>query len=257
MKQLWSRHAVSIWRRISAQNGGGRACSSVAAPEKQAVRERPRFIPPGGLLALNTLADNPGSRHQKTRLGRGIGSGKGKTAGRGHKGQKARNGRSPRLGFEGGQTPLRLRIPKRGFTNMFMNSFQEVNLNTISELAREGRIDTSQLITMKTLKDAGAVGKKMKDGVKLLGRGAEKFSLPLHIEVSRVSDRAKAAIEAAGGSVKRVHYNHLGLRALLTPEWFEKKGRLLPAPARPAPRLRERIDAVGRLPSPADTPANA
>lgn len=124
MKQLWSRHAVSIWRRISAQNGGGRACSSVAAPEKQAVRERPRFIPPGGLLALNTLADNPGSRHQKTRLGRGIGSGKGKTAGRGHKGQKARNGRSPRLGFEGGQTPLRLRIPKRGFTNMFMNSFQ-------------------------------------------------------------------------------------------------------------------------------------
>jgi large subunit ribosomal protein L15 len=90
------------------------------------VREnvRQRVIPPGGLLALNTLADNPGSRHQKTRLGRGIGSGKGKTAGRGHKGQKARNGRSPRLGFEGGQTPLRLRIPKRGFTNNFMNSFQ-------------------------------------------------------------------------------------------------------------------------------------
>lgn len=66
-----------------------------------------------------------------------------------------------------------------------------------------------------------------------------------------MSDRAKSAIEAAGGSVKKVHYNHLGLRALLTPEWFEKKGRLLPQAARPAPRLRERIDAVGRLPAPA------
>lgn len=66
-----------------------------------------------------------------------------------------------------------------------------------------------------------------------------------------MSERAKLAIEAAGGSVKRVHYNHLGLRALLTPEWFEKKGRLLPVSARPAPRLRERIDVVGRLPAPA------
>lgn len=137
MRQLWSRNAVSAWRSLLiAGNGGGRECSSVAselrggssgsqqvvAQKRENVRER--VIPPGGLLALNTLADNPGSRHQKTRLGRGIGSGKGKTAGRGHKGQKARNGRNPRLGFEGGQTPLRLRIPKRGFTNNFMNSFQ-------------------------------------------------------------------------------------------------------------------------------------
>lgn len=217
MNRVWSRNAVSIWRNFLVRNGGSCGYSSLSsevglgASESQQsvvqkqVREkvRERVIPPGGLLALNTLADNPGSRHQKTRLGRGIGSGKGKTAGRGHKGQKARNGRSPRLGFEGGQTPLRLRIPKRGFTNNFMNTFQEVNLTTIAELAKEGRIDTSQLITMKALKDAGALGKKMKDGVKLLGRGAEKFSLPLQIEVSRVSERAKAAIEAAGGSVKR------------------------------------------------------
>ncbi|KAG0576707.1 hypothetical protein KC19_5G101700 [Ceratodon purpureus] len=260
MRQVWGRNAVSVWRSLhgggcayssAASEGGVRALEPVEGVKQVREKVRQRVIPPGGLLALNSLADNPGSRHQKTRLGRGIGSGKGKTAGRGHKGQKARNGRSPRLGFEGGQTPLRLRIPKRGFTNNFMNTFQEINLNTISELAKEGRIDPSQLITMKTLKDAGALGKKVKDGVKLLGRGAESFSLPLQIEVSRVSDRAKTAIEAAGGSVKRVHYNHLGLKALLTPEWFEKKGRLLPQPARPAPRLRERIDAVGRLPAPA------
>jgi ribosomal protein L15 len=75
-----------------------------------------------------------------------------RAAGRGYKGQKARNGRNPRLGFEGGQTPLRLRIPKRGFTNVFGHSFQEVNLGTIAEFVKQGRIDASQLITMKTLK---------------------------------------------------------------------------------------------------------
>lgn len=210
----------------------------------------PRIIPEGGFLALNNLRDNPGSRQQKTRLGRGIGSGTGKTAGRGHKGQKARNGNKPRLGFEGGQTPLRLTLPKRGFHNPFSLNFQEVNLDAIARKVDEGLIDTSQLITMKTLKDTGTMGKSTRDGVKLLGRGAEKFSLPIHIEVSRVSKRAKDAIEAAGGSVARVHYNKLGLRALMKPEWFAKKGRLLPRPARPPPRLRSAVDRVGRLPAP-------
>ena len=134
MKRLWRLNPFSI-SRIFEQSGAG--YSSVATSEvlgtsgtsNEAVLEvkenvRRRVVPPGGILALNALQDNPGSRHQKTRLGRGIGSGKGKTAGRGHKGQKARNGRSPRLGFEGGQTPLRLRIPKRGFTNVLGDSFQ-------------------------------------------------------------------------------------------------------------------------------------
>ncbi|KAJ7527622.1 hypothetical protein O6H91_16G064100 [Diphasiastrum complanatum] len=103
---------------------------------------------------------------------------------------------------------------------------------------------------MKTLKDAGAVGKKIKDGVKLLARGSETFSLPVHIEVSRVSVQARQAIEAAGGSVRRVHYNQLGLRALLDPEWFQKKGRLLPQPARPPPRILAKVDGIGRLPAP-------
>lgn len=203
-----------------------------------------------GLLPLNAISDNKGSRKERMRIGRGIGSGKGKTSGKGHKGQKARSGHKPRLGFEGGQTPLRLRIPKRGFTNTLGLAYQPVNLNTIAELVTKGRIDASQLITMKTLKDAGAVGKKMKDGMKLLGRGAEEFTLPIHVEVSRVSDRAKSAIEAAGGSVRRVHYNQLGLRALLDPDWFPRKGRLLPQPARPPLKFLAKVDGTGRLPAP-------
>ncbi|BBN09944.1 large subunit ribosomal protein L15 [Marchantia polymorpha subsp. ruderalis] len=211
----------------------------------------------GGLLPLNGISDNKGSRKDRTRLGRGIGSGKGKTAGRGHKGQKARSGHKPRLGFEGGQTPLRLRIPKRGFTNTLGQSYQPVNLNKIAELVSKGRIDASQLITMKTLKDAGAVGKKMLDGMKLLGRGSEHFSLPIHIEVSRVSERAKVAIEAAGGSVRRVHYNQLGLKALLDPDWFHKKGRLLPQPARPPLKVIPKVDGIGSLPAPVTPPPSA
>ncbi|PHU26733.1 54S ribosomal protein L10, mitochondrial [Capsicum chinense] len=83
-----------------------------------------------------------------------------------------------------------------------------------------------------------------------MGRGAEHIQWPIHLEVSRVTARAKAAVEAAGGSVRRVHYNKLGLRALLKPEWFEKKGRLLPRPARPPPKLKDKVDSIGRLPAP-------
>lgn len=200
------------------------------------------------LLSLNDLRDNKGARKQKTRKGRGIGSGKGKTAGRGHKGQKARG--TMKFGFEGGQTPLRRRMPKRGFKNPFSLDFQPVGLGKIAKLINAGKIDSSELITMKTLKDAGAIGKQIGDGVRLMGRGSEQIIWPIHLEVSRVTVRAKAAVEAAGGSVWRVYYNKLGLKALLKPEWFEKKGRLLPAPARPPPKLQDKVDSVGRLPAP-------
>ncbi|GAB4847713.1 hypothetical protein Ancab_026775 [Ancistrocladus abbreviatus] len=200
------------------------------------------------LLSLNDLRDNPGARKKKTRKGRGIGSGKGKTAGRGHKGQKARG--TYKFGFEGGQTPLRRRLPKRGFKNPFSLTFQPVGLGKISKLINAGKIDSSELITMKTLKDAGAIGKQIGDGVRLMGRGAEQIQWPIHLEVSRVTVRAKAAVEAAGGSVRKVHYNKLGLRALLKPEWFAKKGRLLPKPARPPPKLQDKVDSIGRLPAP-------
>ncbi|KAL2528167.1 Ribosomal protein L18e/L15 superfamily protein [Forsythia ovata] len=200
------------------------------------------------LLALNDLRDNKGARKQKTRKGRGIGSGKGKTAGRGHKGQKARG--TMKFGFEGGQTPLRRRLPKRGFKNPFSLTFQPVGLGKIGKLINAGKIDSSELITMKTLKDAGAIGKQIRDGVRLMGRGAEHIQWPIHLEVSRVTVRAKAAVEAAGGSVRRVYYNKLGFQALLKPEWFEKKGRLLPKAARPPPKQRDKVDSIGRLPAP-------
>lgn len=213
----------------------------------------PKPIPEGiraysSLLALNDLRDNKGARKKKKRLGRGIGSGKGKTAGRGHKGQKARG--TYKFGFEGGQTPLRRRLPKRGFKNPFELTFQPVGLGKIARLINAGKIDSSELITMKTLKDTGAIGKQIKDGVRLMGRGAEQIQWPIHLEVSRVTVRAKQAVEAAGGSVRKVYYNKLGFRALLKPEWFEKKGRLLPKAARPPPKQRDRVDSVGRLPAP-------
>lgn len=200
------------------------------------------------LLSLNDLRDNPGAAKQKKRKGRGIGSGLGKTAGRGHKGQKARG--TAKFGFEGGQTPLRRRLPKRGFKNPFSLTFQPVGLGKIAKLINMGKIDSSELITMKTLKDAGAIGKQIEDGVRLMGRGAENILWPIHLEVSRVTVRAKAAVEAAGGSVRRVHYNKLGFKALLKPEWFAKKGRLLPKAARPPPKLADKVDSIGRLPAP-------
>ncbi|XP_022157403.1 uncharacterized protein LOC111024111 isoform X1 [Momordica charantia] len=200
------------------------------------------------LLSLNDLRDKA-PRKQKTRKGRGIGSGKGKTAGRGHKGQKARG--SGKLGFEGGQTPLRRRLPKRGFKNPFSLTFQPVGLGKIAKLINAGKIDSSELITMKTLKqDTGAIGKQIQDGVRLMGRGAEHIKWPIHLEVSRVTVRAKEAVEAAGGTVRKVYYNKLGFRALLKPEWFEKKGRLLPRAARPPPKQRDKVDSIGRLPAP-------
>ncbi|GKV11608.1 hypothetical protein SLEP1_g22851 [Rubroshorea leprosula] len=199
------------------------------------------------LLSLNDLRDNV-PRKQKTRKGRGIGSSMGKTAGRGNKGQRARKG--VRLGFEGGQTPMRRRSPKRGFKNPFSLTFQPVGLGNIAKLINAGKIDSHELITMKTLKDVGAVGKQIKDGVRLMGRGADQIKWPINMEVSRVTIRAKAATEAAGGSVRRVYYNKLGIRALLKPEWFAKKRRLLPRAARPPPKLKDKVDSIGRLPAP-------
>ncbi|TVU21307.1 hypothetical protein EJB05_30935 [Eragrostis curvula] len=202
----------------------------------------------GSLLRLNDLRDNPGATKQKTRKGRGIGSGKGKTAGRGHKGQKARG--KAMFGFEGGQTPLRRRLPRRGFKNKFSMTFQPCGLGKIAKLINAGKIDSSELITMKTLKETGAIGKQIKDGIRLMGRGAEEIKWPIHLEVSRATVRAKAAVEAAGGTVRLVYYNKLGFRALLKPEWFEKKGRLLPKAARPPPKQQDKVDSIGRLPAP-------
>ncbi|GAQ82313.1 Mitochondrial ribosomal protein L15 precursor [Klebsormidium nitens] len=235
-----------LWQQTPAR---GFAASALPTETMETVF-RERYVPPGGFLALNNLRDNPGAKKEKKRLGRGTGSGLGKTSGRGHKGQKARAGRKPRAGFEGGQTPLRLSIPKRGFHNPFSLDFQVLNLNRLTDYIEKGKIDPNNLITMKTLKDAGAIGKAMRDGVKLLGRGSDEFKHPIKIEVTRVSEQARKTIEAAGGTVTTVYYNKLGLRALYKPEWFIKKGRMIPRPARPPPKMRGKTDTIGRLPAP-------
>lgn len=211
----------------------------------------------GGVLALNALRDVDGARKARKRLGRGMGSGLGKTSGRGHKGQKSRSGGAPRLGFEGGQTPLRLTLPKRGAHNPHTMTFDPVNLDTLAAYIRQGRFgeydyENPRTLTMKDFVDAGLSNRKIKHGIKvlagsMLNGGEEKFDVKVKLEVSRVSAKAREMIESAGGSVTRVHYNRLGLRALLKPEKFV---RGLPKPARAPPKIRPFIDREGTLPAP-------
>ena len=122
---------------------------------------------------------------QIKRVGRGIGSGLGKTSGRGHKGQKARSGGGVKPGFEGGQTPQMLRVPRRGFHNPFQRVYRHLNLDTLKQWIQEGRLDASAVITMKHLRDSNAVGHQIQDGVKLLAGGAKDFDIPVKIEVGR------------------------------------------------------------------------
>ena len=149
-------------------------------------------------MNLNELRDNPGARLKFKRLGRGIGSGKGKTSGKGVKGQKAREGVSLN-GFEGGQLPIYRRLPKRGFVNHFRKSYAPVNLGALDAAIEAGKIDGSQPITEAILFAAGLATQNNKDGIRLLGEG--KISRSVTITVSGASATAKAAVEQAGGSV--------------------------------------------------------
>ena len=151
-------------------------------------------------MKLNDIRDNAGARHRKMRVGRGIGSGKGKTAGRGQKGAKARSGVSIN-GFEGGQMPLHMRIPKRGFNNIFAKDYAEVNLGAIQKLVDAKALDTKGVIDHAALKAAG-VARGGKDGVRLLGKG--EYSAKLSFRVAGVSKGAKEAIEKAGGSIELI-----------------------------------------------------
>jgi len=149
-------------------------------------------------MKLNDIRDNSGARKSRMRVGRGIGSGKGKTAGRGQKGAKARSGVSI-AGFEGGQMPLHMRIPKRGFSNKaFAKDYAEVNLGLVQKAIDAGKLDLSATIDHAALKAAG-LARGGKDGVRLLAKGA--FSAKANFSVAGVSAGAKAAVEAAGGSV--------------------------------------------------------
>ncbi len=149
-------------------------------------------------MRLNELRDNPGARPTSKRVGRGIGSGKGKTSGRGVKGQKARTGVSL-AGFEGGQNPLYRRLPKRGFSNaMFANVVAEVNLDKLQAAVDAGLIDAKKDVTIEVLRAANLISGRY-DGVKVLGKGTLKAALKLHVTAASAS--AKAAVEKAGGVV--------------------------------------------------------
>ncbi|KAJ1941923.1 YmL10 [Linderina macrospora] len=200
--------------------------TSAITKEQATVFKVPR---PQRFVALNDLRDNKGARTTKKRLGRGHGSGLGKTSGRGHKGQNSRAGNGkPGPGFEGGQTPIMRRFPKRGFKNPFKRELQPLNLDRIQHWINTGRIDPSKPITLREVYESNMV--RFKDGVSLLARGSQYLTTPITIEVTKASKQAVKRIEELGGRVVCVYHNKLAMRALLHPEKFA----VLPKTAEPA-----------------------
>src|SRR3974390_1795966 len=147
-------------------------------------------------MKLNEIADNAGARQARMRVGRGIGSGKGKTGGRGGKGQAGRPGVRIK-GFEGGQMPLHRRLPKRGFNNIFALDLNVINLDRIQAAIDRGALDTKDTLDVETLVKGGVL-RRAKDGVRLLGRG--EIKAPVQMSVHGASKSAIAAVEKAGGS---------------------------------------------------------
>ena len=148
-------------------------------------------------MKLNEIRNNPGAHKRKDKVGRGSSSGLGKTSGRGVKGAKARTGTKV-YGFEGGQMPLHMRMPKRGFRNIFANDFAELNLGRLQKAIDDKKLDASTKITGEALRKAGIVHKS-RDGVRLLGKG--EITAKLDIEVAGASAGAREAIEKAGGTL--------------------------------------------------------
>lgn len=146
-------------------------------------------------MKLNELSPAPGARKSPKRVGRGVGSGTGKTAGRGTKGLKSRSGGKVRSGYEGGQMPIHRRLPKGGFTNIFRKKFAAVNVRDLAKFESGSVVDEAALVRLGLVK-----GKR--DGIKLLGHG--DIAIPLTVKVDRVSKSARAKIESAGGKVEVV-----------------------------------------------------
>ncbi|CCM02912.1 uncharacterized protein FIBRA_05026 [Fibroporia radiculosa] len=173
-----------------------------------------RFCATPGRVHLFNLSPAINSQHSQKRVGRGQGSGRGGTSGRGHKGQKARAGNGkPRVGFEGGQTPITKLIPKRGFVNANTKTWAPVNLDRIQHWIDQGRLESSpeKPITARELLMSGCIH-DAHDGVKLLGNGAEHLKTPIHVIPSRASQSAIRAVEKLGGTVFCKYYNPLALR---------------------------------------------
>ncbi len=150
-------------------------------------------------MKLNEIADNKGARQNRKRVGRGIASGTGKTAGRGVKGQKSRSGGSIRVGFEGGQSPLYRRLPMRGFTNKFMKDFTVVNVGELQHMVDSGKIKAGQSVDMASLQAIGLTKKAAKNGLKILGNG--ELSVKLIISAAACTASALKKVEKAGGKI--------------------------------------------------------
>lgn len=185
---------------------------------------------------LGRLKPSEGSKHGAKRLGRGPSSSKGKTSGRGQKGQKARG--KVKSWFEGGQTPIYKLFPKIGFTNVHAKPLNELSLNRIQWFHDSGRLilEGDEVLDMKKMKDTGLVTGSIKHGVKILANGKSHYNLPIKIEASKATVDAIKTIESSGGEFTARYFNKLGLRAHLAPHWFlEKRGRI-PLQARPTRR---------------------
>jgi large subunit ribosomal protein L15 len=261
-------NAITTKIASSTLHGGAYSFSTAArkhdSQQQQQQQEVIQFV------RLNDLMNNPGARHQKRRVGRGIGSGRGKTCGRGHKGQKSRSGGRVHLTFEGGQTPLHKLLPKRGFNNKNHEAHMvPVNLGKLQDYIDMGRFNkldsnsnngetTGVTIDMYDMMQAGIVSKAnaVKHGIKLLADGQERWNppVPVHLKVSRASTAAIAVVEgqqqqgddddvnesslslssSSGSTVTTIHYNRLALRQLMRPQKFENK--LSIKQARPPPK---------------------
>ena len=148
-------------------------------------------------MKLNEIRENDGATRNRKRVGRGIGSGRGKTSGAGHKGQKARSGVAIK-GFEGGQMPIHRRLPKRGFTNIFRKNYVEVNLGRIQSAVDAGKLDSKKPVDAAMLVEAGVIS-KARDGVRILGKGNLKAKVEIH--AAGASKSAIEAVEKAGGKI--------------------------------------------------------
>lgn len=189
---------------------------------------------------LGNLKPSEGSTKGFKRLGRGPSSTKGKTSGRGQKGQKARG--KVKSWFEGGQTPIYKLFPKIGFTNMNARPLNELNLRRIQWFHDCGRLnlEEGEVLDMKKMKDIGLVTGPIRHGIKILGEGKTDFKLPIKIEASKATPDAIQTIEKVGGEFTARYFSRFGLRAHLVPHWFlEKRGRI---PLQPRPTKRKDIE---------------
>jgi large subunit ribosomal protein L15 len=184
-------------------------------------------------MKLNQIRDNPLARQAPKRLGRGIGSGLGKTSGRGGKGQTARSGVALN-GFEGGQTPLHRRMPKRGFNNIFRRDFQELNLADLQKAIDDGKLGGAEPITAKGLVEAGVI-RRERDGVRLLGNGKDAFKAKVTIEVAGASKSAVEAVEKAGGKVTFINFVRPGVEKDVAAKRARQEKRRAKE-AKPAPK---------------------